>query len=133
MIYCLSTPSFVKTIKLIIRCYLLEKDASHVPEIQKRALNYASDWRNWHVFQKGPGEGKDAEYFALVLICLAVKDKLLVQPAVKRQQENDYLRAGLFLLYCDTVDRLVLLRKISIQQAVACKMDVRNRLCYLSD
>jgi len=40
---------------------------------------------------------------------------------------------GSLLIYCDAVDRLALLKKISPDQAAVCKLDLRNRLLDLSD
>lgn len=133
MIYFLSPPVFLKTIKFKIRCYLFEKSERYVPDIRQRAFSYVNNWRNWHIFQQGLEDGKDAEYFALVLTCLAVKDKLLIQSEDQSQQHDSYQRNGLFLIYCDAVDRLALLKKMSPDQAAVCKLDLRNRLLDLSD
>ena len=72
-----SKPDYVKNIVKKIEGYSVEKYPEVMTQIKNDAIYYAENEKNWSMIEKGyKNDNKDAEYYSLYFIYLAVKDAL---------------------------------------------------------
>ena len=71
-----SKPSYVKDIVKKIEGYFVDVNSDVKRDLENDAIYYAENENNWKKIEEGYENKKDAEYYSLYFIYLAIKDAL---------------------------------------------------------